>query len=98
MKYKDMWDEITKQMGYWVDLEDPYITFDNKYIESVWWAFSELYKKGYIYEGEKILMYCPRCSTPLSKSEIAMDNSYKNVKDSSVVIKFKLDEKLNEKN
>jgi isoleucyl-tRNA synthetase len=66
---------------------------DNDYIESVWWAFKQLHEKGYIYEGEKILMYCPRCSTPLAKAEIAMDNSYQTVKDETVVVKFKLKNK-----
>src|SRR3989344_5637611 len=63
---------------------------DNEYMESVWWAFKQLWEKGYIYHGEKVLMYCPRCSTPLAKAEIAMDNSYKNIKEESVVVKFKL--------
>jgi isoleucyl-tRNA synthetase len=64
-------------------------------MESVWWAFKTLYEKGYLYEGEKILMYCPRCSTPLAKSEISMDNSYKNIKDITVTVKFKLSELKN---
>jgi len=90
MTYSDEWEKYIDRIGRWVDYEGGYKTMDTNYIESVWWAFKQLYDKGYLYEGEKILMYCPRCSTPLAKSEIAMDNSYKNVKDLSVVTKFKL--------
>lgn len=90
MTYADSWKKIINRIGRWVDMENDYKTMDNKYIESVWWAFKQLYEKGYIYEGEKILMYCPRCSTPLAKAEIAMDNSYKIVKDETIVVKFKL--------
>jgi isoleucyl-tRNA synthetase len=88
--YANDWKAVIKRIGRWVDMDSAYKTMDNSYIESVWWAFKEIYNKGYIYEGEKILMYCPRCSTPLSKAEIAMDNSYHNVLDESVVVKFKL--------
>jgi isoleucyl-tRNA synthetase len=95
MTYADEWEKYIDRIGRWVDYEGGYKTMDTNYIESVWWAFKQLYDKGYLYEGEKILMYCPRCSTPLAKSEIAMDNSYKNVKDITVVVKFKL---KNEKN
>ncbi len=90
MGYADAWKSIINRVGRWVDMENDYKTMDNNYIESVWWAFKKLHEKGYIYEGEKILMYCPRCSTPLAKAEIAMDNSYKIVKDETVVVKFKL--------
>jgi isoleucyl-tRNA synthetase len=90
MEYADAWKSIIERIGRWVDMENDYKTMDNNYIESVWWAFKKLHEKGYIYEGEKILMYCPRCSTPLAKAEIAMDNSYKIVKDETVVVKFKL--------
>ncbi len=88
--YADAWEGVIERVGRWVDMDNSYKTMDNKYIESVWWAFKKLYEKGYIYEGEKILMYCPRCSTPLSKNEVAMDNSYKMVKDETMVVKFKL--------
>ena len=88
--YVDDWKKVIRRIGRWVDMDDAYHTMDNSYIESVWWAFKELWKKGYIYEGEKVLMYCPRCSTPLAKAEIAMDNSYKKVDDKSVTVKFKL--------
>jgi len=90
MGYADAWKSVIERIGRWVDMENDYKTMDNNYIESVWWAFKKLHEKGYIYEGEKILMYCPRCSTPLAKAEIAMDNSYKIVKDETVVVKFKL--------
>ena len=97
MSYADAWVNEVDRIGRWVDMKNCYKTMDNSYIESVWWAFKQLWEKDYIYQGEKILMYCPRCSTPLSKSEIAMDNSYKTLKESSIVIKFKLEEKINEK-
>ncbi|NCN86284.1 isoleucine--tRNA ligase [archaeon] len=91
MTYADEWEKYVDRIGRWVDFAGGYKTMDTNYIESVWWAFKQLYEKGYLYEGEKILMYCPRCSTPLAKSEIAMDNSYKNVKDITITVKFKLD-------
>lgn len=90
LEYTDSWEKVIERIGRWVDMKDSYKTMDNEYIESVWWAFKRLWEKGYIYEGEKILMYCPRCATPLAKAEIAMDNSYKNIKEDSIVIKFKL--------
>ncbi len=88
--YTDEWKKIVERIGRWVNMENCYKTMDNEYIESVWWAFKKLYEKGYVYEGEKILMYCPRCSTPLAKAEIAMDNSYKTIKENTIVVKFKL--------
>ncbi len=90
LSYADSWEKVIERSGRWVDMKSAYKTMDNEYIESVWWAFKKLWDKGYIYEGEKILMYCPRCSTPLAKAEIAMDNSYKNIKEDSIVVKFKL--------
>jgi len=95
LTYADDWKIYIDKVGRWVDWEGGYKTMDTNYIESVWWAFKQLYKKGYLYEGEKVLMYCPRCSTPLAKSEITMDNSYKIIKDLTVTVKFKLE---NEKN
>jgi len=88
--YEDHWKKFIPRIARWVDMDNPYKTMDNDYIESVWWAFKQLWEKGYIYEGEKVLMYCPRCSTPLAKAEIAMDNSYQNIKEDSIVVKFKL--------
>lgn len=90
MEYADAWKDFVDRIGRWVDMDNDYKTMDNEYIESVWWAFKQLWDKGYIYEGEKVLMYCPRCSTPLAKAEIAMDNSYQTIKEDSVVVKFKL--------
>ena len=92
LTYASEWKKTIRRIARWVEFDNSYKTMDNDYIESVWWAFKQLFDKGYIYEGEKILMYCPRCSTPLAKSEIAMDNSYKTVKDTTVVVKFRLSE------
>jgi len=90
MRYASEWGKTIRRIARWVEFENSYKTMDTSYIESVWWAFKQLYDKEYIYKGEKILMYCPRCMTPLAKSEISMDNSYKLVKDLSVAVKFKL--------
>ena len=90
LTYDKDWRTYIEKLGRWVSWEDGYKTMDTNYIESVWWAFQQLYKKNYLYEGEKVLLYCPRCATPLAKSEIAMDNSYKIIKDISVTAKFKL--------
>ncbi len=90
LDYAGEWEKVIERAGRWVDMKHAYKTMDNEYIESVWWAFKQLYEKGYIYEGKKVLMYCPRCSTPLAKAEIAMDNSYQTVKENSVVVKFKM--------
>ena len=89
LKYKDKWDELTRQMGYWVDLNDPYITFDNKYIESLWWIVGELYKKGLLYESVSIQPYSPAAGTGLSSAELNMPGCYKDVKDTSAVAMFK---------
>ena len=97
LTYAKEWGKMVEKIGRWVDFGNSYKTMDNEYIESVWWAFKQLWEKGFIYEGKKVLMFCPRCSTPLAKSEIAMDNSYKNVKDESITIKFKLKDKFNNK-
>ena len=85
-----LWEESIDRIGRWVEFQNAYKTMDSSYMESVWWAFKRLYDKGKIYEGEKVLMYCTRCATPVSKVEIAMDNSYKSVNDPSVFVKFKL--------
>ena len=84
------WEETIERIGRWVDFKGAYKTMDRDYMESVWWAFKELHHKDMIYEGEKVLPYCIRCATPLSKAEIAMDNSYQDVTDPSVFVKFKL--------
>ncbi|HTY36917.1 MAG TPA: isoleucine--tRNA ligase [Bacteroidota bacterium] len=87
-KYKVDWEEMTRMMGYWVDLADPYVTFENNYIESVWWALRQYFDKGMIYKGHKIQPYCPRCETPLSSHEVSL--GYKDVKDPSVYVKMKV--------
>lgn len=87
-KYKTDWEELTRIMGYWVDLEQAYITFENSYIESVWWALKKYFDGGLIYKGHKIQPYCPRCETPLSSHEVSL--GYKDVKDPSIYVKFKL--------
>ena len=86
----DLWENTIDRIGRWVDFKGAYKTMDKEYMESVWWAFKELYNKGKIYEGEKVLLYCTRDATPISKAEVAMDNSYQDVTDPSVYVKFKL--------
>ena len=90
LRYKDKWDEITIKMGYWVDLNDPYITYKNEYIETVWWLLSELYKKGLLYESVSIQPYSPAAGTGLSSHELNMPGAYKDVKDTSCVAMFKI--------
>jgi len=89
LRYKDKWDEITTKMGYWVDLNDPYITFENDYIETLWWILSELYKKGYLYESVSIQPYSPAAGTGLSSHELNQPGTYKDVKDTSAIAMFK---------
>ena len=89
MRYKDKWDDITKRMGYWVDLNNPYVTFENNYIETLWWCLSELYKKGYLYESVSIQPYSPAAGTGLSSHELNQPGTYKDVKDTSAVAMFK---------
>ncbi|HMT18995.1 MAG TPA: isoleucine--tRNA ligase [Candidatus Saccharibacteria bacterium] len=86
----NLWEDTIDRIGRWVNFRGAYKTMDKEYMESVWWAFKTLYEKGKIYEGEKVLMYCTRDATPLSKAEIAMDNSYQDDTDPSVFVKFKL--------
>ncbi len=85
--YKDMWEKFSDRMGYTVDTENPYVTYNNNYIESIWWSLSELHKKGYLYKGYRIRPYCPRCATSLSSHEVAQ--GYKDVKEKSVFVRFK---------
>ncbi len=92
-KYKGDWEEMTRLMGYWVDLTNPYVTFENNYIESVWWALKQYFERGMIYKGYKIQPYCPRCETPLSSHEVSL--GYRDVKDPSVYVKLKLKEEEN---
>lgn len=90
MKYKDLWDDLTVMMGYWLNLDDPYITFDNKYIESVWHLLSKLYEKGLLYKGYTIQPYSPAAGTGLSTHELNQPGCYKMVKDNTVVAQFKV--------
>jgi isoleucyl-tRNA synthetase len=98
MKYTDKWEELTRIMGYWVDMNDPYITYDNKYIESVWWLLAQIYKKGLLYKGFTIQPFSPAAGTGLSSHELNQPGTYKNVKDTTIVAQFEVKEieKLNE--
>ena len=89
LRYKKEWDDITNKMGYWVDLNSPYITFENNYIETLWWILSTLYKKGYLYQSVSIQPYSPAAGTGLSSHELNQPGTYKDVKDTSVVAMFK---------
>ncbi len=86
--YVSMWEKMTNQIGYWVDMENPYVTYHNDYIESVWWALKQMWEKGLLYEGHKVMPYCPRCGTALSSHEVAQ--GYKDVKDLTCIAKFKV--------
>ncbi|HOX10778.1 MAG TPA: isoleucine--tRNA ligase [Candidatus Moranbacteria bacterium] len=92
-EYKDLWEKLTRRMGYWVDMKNPYITYENKYIESVWWVIAQIFKakndkgESLVYKGHKVIPYCYRCGTALSSHEVAQ--GYQTVKDNSVYIKFK---------
>ncbi len=90
MRYKDMWDDITHKMGYWVDLENPYITYTNEYIESVWWLLSQLYQKDLLYKGFTIQPYSPAAGTGLSSHELNMPGAYKEITDVSAIAQFKI--------
>ncbi|MEN0003323.1 MAG: isoleucine--tRNA ligase [Bacteroidota bacterium] len=96
MRYKDMWDDITRKMGYWVDLEHPYITYENEYIESVWWLLQQLYKKDLLYKGFTIQPYSPAAGTGLSSHELNMPGAYKEIKDISAIAQFKIKGSENE--
>lgn len=86
----NLWESTIDRIGRWVDFKGAYKTMDKEFMESVWWAFKKLYEDGKVYEGEKVLLYCTRDATPLSKAEVTMDNSYQDVTDPSVFVKFKL--------
>ena len=90
MQYKDKWDDITQKMGYWVDLDNPYVTFENNYIETLWWCLSQLYKKNYLYESVSIQPYSPAAGTGLSSHELNQPGTYKDVKDTSATVMFKV--------
>ena len=89
-KYLDEWERFTDRIGYWLDLKNAYVTYTNDYIESLWWIFKEIHKRGYLKESRKIVPYCPRCETPLSSHEMGQPGVYQLAKDPSVYIKFKL--------
>ena len=90
MKYTDKWEEVTRLMGYWVDMKDPYITYENTYIESVWWLLNDLYKKKLLYKGYSIQPYSPAAGTGLSSHELNQPGCYRNVKDNTVIAQFRL--------
>jgi isoleucyl-tRNA synthetase len=90
MRYTDIWNDLTLKMGYWVDMENPYITYEPKYMESVWWLLSQLYNKGLIYKGYTIQPYSPKAGTGLSSHEINQPGCYRDVKDTTVVAQFKI--------
>ena len=87
-KYKGMWEDFSGTVGFWADMDDPYVTYDDDFIESEWWALNEIWKKGLLYKGFKIVPYCPRCGTPLSTAEVSQ--GYKTVKERSAIVRFKV--------
>ncbi len=87
-KYKGMWEDFSGTVGFWADMDDPYVTYDDNFIESEWWALKEIWKKGLLYKGFKIVPYCPRCGTPLSTAEVSQ--GYKTVKERSAIVRFKV--------
>lgn len=87
-KYKGMWEDFSGTVGFWADMDDPYVTYHNEYIESIWWILKQIWEKDLLYKGHKIVPYCPRCGTPLSSHEVAQ--GYKDVKEKSVIAKFKV--------
>ena len=87
-KYKGMWEDFSSTVGFWADMDNPYVTYDNNFIESEWWALKKIWDKGLLYKGFKIVPYCPRCGTPLSAQEVAQ--GYKDVKERSAIVRFKV--------
>lgn len=87
-QYKGMWEDFSQTVGFWADMNDPYVTYHNDFIESEWWALKQIWEKGLLYKGFKIVPYCPRCGTPLSSHEVAQ--GYKDVKERSAIVKFKV--------
>lgn len=87
-KYKGMWEDFSKTVGFWADMENPYVTYHNEFIESEWWALKQIWEKGLLYKGFKIVPYCPRCGTPLSSHEVAQ--GYKTVKERSAIVRFRV--------
>ncbi len=93
-KYKGMWEDFSETVGFWADMENPYVTYHNDFIESEWWALKEIYNKNLLYKGFKIVPYCPRCGTPLSSHEVAQ--GYKTVKERSAIVRFRIKDRDNE--
>ncbi|MET0305585.1 MAG: class I tRNA ligase family protein, partial [Solirubrobacterales bacterium] len=87
-EYVEEWNRLTERIGFWIDLDDPYVTLENDYIESVWWSLGQLWEKGLLYEGHKVVPYCPRCGTALSSHEVA--SGYRDVEDPSIYVRFPL--------
>ena len=87
-KYKGMWEDFSRTVGFWADMDNPYVTYDDNFIESEWWALKTIWDKGLLYKGFKIVPYCPRCGTPLSSHEVAQ--GYKAVKERSAIVRFKV--------
>ena len=96
MKYTKEWEDLTEKMGYWVDMNDPYITYDNRYIETLWWLLKQLYNKNLLYKGYTIQPYSPKAGTGLSSHELNQPGTYRDVSDTTVAAQFKL-KKLSEK-
>ncbi len=92
LEYVHDWKQYVDRLGRWVDFDNSYKTMDVTYTESVWWALKQMHEKGLLYEGRKVLMYCPHCETPLAKAEIAMDNSYRDITEDAVTVKFRIKE------
>ncbi|MFH1900210.1 MAG: isoleucine--tRNA ligase [Patescibacteria group bacterium] len=93
LMYTGEWKKMVERIGRWIEFDNAYKTMDTAYMESVWWALKTIWDKGLIYEGRKVLMYCPRCETPISKAEVAMDNSYRDITEESVTVKFRIKNK-----
>ena len=90
MKYTDIWNDLTIKMGYWVDVDDPYITYTPKYMESVWWLLKQIYKKGLMYKGYTIQPYSPKAGTAISSHELNQPGTYQDITDTTVTAQFKL--------
>ena len=88
--YKGDWERLTERIGFWLDMKNPYVTYDNKYIESLWWVFGEISRRGFLKKMHKIVPWCPRCQTPLSSHELGQPGAYKLTKDPSIYVKFKV--------
>jgi isoleucyl-tRNA synthetase len=89
MRYTDVWNDLTEKMGYWVDMEDPYVTYKSKYMETVWWLLKQIYNKDLLYKGYTIQPYSPKAGTGLSSHEVNQPGSYRDVTDTTVVAQFK---------